>query len=512
MSVLKGCNMMFSCRVRLCVPAALVLVVCLVAKGCWASSWFGSGQHASRGRRLRVAGGDGSCNIKRIPSADFTQARFIQEFEGQKPFILTGATKGWLANGWDRRNVKAHTTLRDVRLRASHYGIRSKKKVSFVEMFDHIFDPSRPEHLRKHYGSIDGSALLDHPVLLDGYRTPWWAWERSAREHADAPPEGQLVESRNFIRVLNREAAIYLGKLVSVMQKRPLKVSSPINDRYMISGPAAAGGAPHIDPYNQSFWNAIVRGRKRWTFFSAEHLEALRTDEPAVVAGWALGADATAYDWYDNWYDRIKNGWPWARDGWLWKSPPRFRLYECTLEEGELIYGPGGMMHVVLTLEDSLVLSEQLLGPADYQGAMQYEAAESSGLVKLGLCDRSITELRPQTIRQLEILATPAWGAERPSAEEVEQPNRRVVQKIDRIAAVTTWLSYCGAVFKVRPDLWKSWGACARLHQTCGDFVSDELKFRTDYEWYPDFVPKPARPTRNPGRKGRKRSKLKVDL
>ena len=35
------------------------------------------------------------CNIQRIPASEFTQRQFREQFEGRKPFILTGAMEGW---------------------------------------------------------------------------------------------------------------------------------------------------------------------------------------------------------------------------------------------------------------------------------------------------------------------------------------------------------------------------------------------------------------------------------
>ena len=85
------------------------------------------------------------------------------------------------------------------------------------------------------------------------------------------------------------------------MQRQP----TTAGERYYIIGPSGAGGVPHIDVDNQSFWNALVHGRKRWLLLSPSRLQQLIDEDPAAVAGWH---DKTAHAWYsDGWAGRVED-------------------------------------------------------------------------------------------------------------------------------------------------------------------------------------------------------------
>ena len=167
----------------------------------------------------------------------------------------------------------------------------------------------------------------------------------------------------------------------------------------------------------------------------------------------------------------------WGQEGW----------WECEQQEGELIYGVGGMLHAVLSLTDSFSLSEQMLGPTDFSGSVTFRRLADEGLVEMGLCDAGVEEFRLETVKQLLALAAAADWTKKIEHAEIRDPAKRVVSKRERAYLVSTWLASCAAVWAVRRDLWEDWSECKELYRTCGSFVETTLDFRQDYVWYPEM-------------------------
>jgi hypothetical protein len=486
------------------------------------------------------------CNIPRIPASEFTTERYVKEFEGQpKPFILTGATKGWIAHGWTRRSFRKDEKLRAVRVRGSNYGLASpgaEINVSLSDIIEHVFNPKNDLEQRAVQMRVDAHAFLDS-TLRGGFRDIQWAAHQFNEQGARAEGAG----ARNFVRLWRQVRCVticqhaawnhpcsalaccdccmvdvppaliqkqneYMRNLSAVMQK-PRQISGvkyDMEDRYLIFGPSAAGGRPHLDVENVSFWNALVHGRKRWVFFAPVsivaqrdvwsthfllvnvsmawqgHLDALLQDEPTTVVTWMSTHPyvETALSWYVEWYEKVKYGWPWR--GWFSRGP-RFTLWECYQEPGDLVYGPGGMMHAVLSIKDGLGITEQIVDYTNFRGQVPWNKAKSLGLLQLGLCDSRIDVLRPQKAEQLAMLSTKPLDS-RLHTTEIANPQLREVSKQDRVTMVATWLSYCAAVYHVRPDLWQSWDECKQLHDACGNFVRTELKVRPGWNIYPNFT------------------------
>ena len=143
-----------------------------------------------------------------------------------------------------------------------------------------------------------------------------------------------------------------------------------VQDRYLITGPSGAGGRPHVDVSNQSFWNALLHGRKRWLFISEALLREISHNDPEAVATW-MSRPEVAHSWYQSGGAEYVASIGAAGEQW----------WECIQEPAELVYGAGGMMHVVLSLDDSLSVSEQMFGPTNFRGSI--------GVCSLYNCDRN---------------------------------------------------------------------------------------------------------------------------
>jgi hypothetical protein len=454
--------------VRLAAVLALVTVCRLHIN----ASWVGGRSTGS----LRAPFDSKFCNIPRIPAAEFTQARYIEEFEGRSPFIITGGTAGWDAEGWNYGNFLNNDTLRKVRVTANSYGILDSDTTSLAAVVEHLFSPRDSEVRRSTKLRVDARAFLD-PVLVSGFTPPLWASQRE--QDWDGP------DARNFVQVWRREQVQYLRDISAIMAGNGLNLEDETpEDRYLVIGPSAGGDKPHVDVENVSFWNALIHGRKRWLFFLPAHLEIMRANKPAEVAEWSATHPytQTSYAWHTYSYAKVSRGWT---GSWWRGSDPSLRPFECFQQPGDVVYGPGGMMHTVLTVEDAIGITEQIVDQANFRGQINYQEFVGSGLLELGFCDSGVKDLRLQTVQQLRILSV------KPNSmmlheDEIADPRKRVVPKVQRAITVVSWLSYCAAVSKVRPNLFAEWEECQGLYERCGGFVSTVLNLRKGYTWYPE--------------------------
>lgn len=182
---------------------------------------------------------------------------------------------------------------------------------------------------------IDGKALDLHPELRRDY-VPFKAHfgRNLLREVWQLLQDASLEESL--------PAGIDLAMLRSFWDQ--------MRWRYLIVGMAGSGGVMHVDPHNEGFWNVVLTGRKRWFFLSGAALGELLQKDPGIRERWNINA----HEWFLNEYPIVQ------------KSGVQFE--ECVLKPGEMIYGPPGWYHIVLGLENSISVSEQLVTRVNLEG------------------------------------------------------------------------------------------------------------------------------------------------
>ena len=321
------------------------------------TAWLGDAGGSGADVPAHLANGR-FCNVQRVPAAQFSREQFLREFEGRQPVILTGATVDWGALHWDFEAILANVTLNAAHMKKS--GVPAA--TAAMGLADDLADALRAgETLERRARKlvVDGYAL-SWPGLRAGYIVPQFAVR-----------DGQ----QNFIEEWRSSAAAF-GDLIPVLQGVIESVETPavpVQDRYLITGPAGAGGFPHTDVSNQSFWNALVHGHKRWFFLSGAHRERLLQHDPVTTASWTT-SNTTAYEWFDGgWAEKIAAGWGYDSNEAAQLAGQHW--WECYQDPGDLVYGPGGTMHAVLSLDDTLSLSEQMLGPADFRGSISYGAS-----------------------------------------------------------------------------------------------------------------------------------------
>jgi histone arginine demethylase JMJD6 len=120
--------------------------------------------------------------------------------------------------------------------------------------------------------------------------------------------------------------------------------------RWFCIGPKRSGTTVHTDPLATSAWNAVTHGTKHWVLFEPQ-------ESRKEVKGKGLikkGEDDEAIMYYDFILPRIK------------KAYPNLRVYEGLQKAGELIFVPGDWWHGVLNREDTVAVTQNYVGPDNF--------------------------------------------------------------------------------------------------------------------------------------------------
>ncbi|CAK4031376.1 F-box domain-containing [Lecanosticta acicola] len=124
--------------------------------------------------------------------------------------------------------------------------------------------------------------------------------------------------------------------------------------RWLIVGPDRSGSTFHKDPNATSAWNAVIRGSKYWIMFPSSPSippppgvyvseDQSEVTSPLSIAEWLLGFHAEA------------------------RKTPGCKEGIC--HEGEILYVPSGWYHLVLNLEASIAITQNLV-PRNRVGAV----------------------------------------------------------------------------------------------------------------------------------------------
>lgn len=134
--------------------------------------------------------------------------------------------------------------------------------------------------------------------------------------------------------------------------------------RWFLLGPKGSGSNMHVDPLGTSAWNTLLLGRKMWVLFppgtNEEHIKAPvfspnRNNEPSVRA-----KDFCAAAWFAHVLPDIQTS---VREGtWLSSETP----VQFVQQSGETVYVPAGWWHVVINLETTACVTQNIAEVSNY--------------------------------------------------------------------------------------------------------------------------------------------------
>jgi len=137
--------------------------------------------------------------------------------------------------------------------------------------------------------------------------------------------------------------------------------------RWWCIGPKRSGTTVHIDPLGTSAWNAVTSGVKRWVLFEPK-------ESKRVVKGKDLikkGEDDEAVMYFDFVLPRIK------------EAHPDLRVYEGLQKPGDIIFVPGNWWHGVLNLEDCVAVTQNYVGPDNFEEVWKHSRKEREKVASL---------------------------------------------------------------------------------------------------------------------------------
>eukprot|EP01100_Stratorugosa_tubuloviscum_P013077 TRINITY_DN6419_c0_g1_i1.p1 TRINITY_DN6419_c0_g1~~TRINITY_DN6419_c0_g1_i1.p1 ORF type:complete len:625 (-),score=203.25 TRINITY_DN6419_c0_g1_i1:138-2012(-) len=113
--------------------------------------------------------------------------------------------------------------------------------------------------------------------------------------------------------------------------------------RWIVIGPSRSTTSFHFDLWHTSAWNALITGRKRWFLF------------PPGVHPPGL------FDWENEFNDDYGTPEPirWMIDYYSFIIP-KLKPIECIQQPGEIIYVPSGWWHMVINLDDTIAVTQNI--------------------------------------------------------------------------------------------------------------------------------------------------------
>lgn len=156
--------------------------------------------------------------------------------------------------------------------------------------------------------------------------------------------------------------------------------------RWFVMGPARSGTGIHIDPLGTSAWNAVIRGHKHWCIFPPNTPKEML--KPRVGEGGQQRSEAIS--WFRYVYPNC------VLPSW----PSEYRPHDFVHGPGEVVYVPGGWWHVVLNLDLSIAVTQNLVTPVTFHRVLPKAMKGRPKLAKKWL--ETLRKYRPEVAREGE--------------------------------------------------------------------------------------------------------------
>ncbi|RLN32567.1 hypothetical protein BBJ28_00012135 [Nothophytophthora sp. Chile5] len=160
--------------------------------------------------------------------------------------------------------------------------------------------------------------------------------------------------------------------------------------RWLVVGPQRTGAPWHQDPARTSAWNSLVKGRKRWAIYPPG------SPPPGVDAGKngenrEHAMDMPSLMWYLHVYPTL---------------PPDQKPLEIIQEEGETIYVPSGWWHLVLNLDLTIAVTQNVV---DSHNAVMFmkDLLNDGQDDALAMFQHELRAVRPETFDIFRLVQVP---------------------------------------------------------------------------------------------------------
>lgn len=243
-------------------------------------------------------------DVQTVPCEDHSSlslSRFLQEYEEKNyPVIIKNATKSWPAiKKWNKDYLIKHTN-----------GLKFRATSGAA--------PLPAEFSMESYAKYCDSTVEEAPLYL---------FDRTFVDKCPQLLNDYFDDLKETCPFFNDQAK-HGTDLFSLLgkKKRP-------DHRWIIMGPKRSASSFHIDPNGTHAWNAPIVGRKRWIFYPPG------INPPGVYpskCGDDVAMPISLGEWFlSYWNDHVKQR--------SHKDPTK-RPLECTVEPGDILFVPHGMV------------------------------------------------------------------------------------------------------------------------------------------------------------------------
>jgi len=248
--------------------------------------------------------------IPRVKRKDITPEWFYENAaKPHMPFIVEGVTDDWPAmQNWSIDAMEER--FRHVAFKVAKDDKGKKLRMKFKYYADYIRKQQDDSPLYLFETNVDDNASIN--PLVDDFKCP------------DIFPH-------DWLNLVNEDS-------------RP-------PHRWFCIGPKRSGTTVHIDPLATAAWNVVTHGHKHWVLMHP-------SESKRVVKGKDVmkdGEDDEAIMYFDFVLPRIK------------KAHPELRIWEGMQNPGEVIFVPGHWWHGVVNTEDCVAITQNYVGPDNFE-------------------------------------------------------------------------------------------------------------------------------------------------
>uniref|UniRef100_M4C1U1 JmjC domain-containing protein n=1 Tax=Hyaloperonospora arabidopsidis (strain Emoy2) TaxID=559515 RepID=M4C1U1_HYAAE len=279
--------------------------------------------------------------LQKIDAQDLTFQDFYEQYS-RVPFVICNAMGEWKASKeWTMQKLIEQFPS-DVKHRVTHnldiISSSSTMEMSFADYFKY----ASSQHDETPLYIFDAKFGEKMPSLLADYRIEDLKVFKEDFLSVSASPD--KLDGKDMLRKgVKLEAG---GKKVLTEKKKKRAAGSVRPEfRWIVIGPQRTGAPWHQDPARTSAWNALVKGRKRWAIYPPDTLP------PGVNVGKNgeyrdSGVGMPSLIWYLHVYPTLV---------------PDQKPLEIIQEEGETIYVPNGWWHLVLNLDMTIAVTQNMV-------------------------------------------------------------------------------------------------------------------------------------------------------
>nr|GEZ28781.1 F-box protein At1g78280 [Tanacetum cinerariifolium] len=244
-------------------------------------------------------------NVER--KTDISVQDFVQQYDGQKPVLVSGLADTWLA----RKTWTPEQLL--VKYGSTPFRISQKSAKKLSMKFEDYVSYMQEQHDEDPLYIFDDKFGEVAPDLLKDYSVPH-------------------LFPDDYFDVLDSD------------QRPPF--------RWLIIGPERSGASWHVDPALTSAWNTLLCGRKRWALYPPGRVPLGVTVHVNDEDGDVDIETPSSLQWWLDYYPLLAD-----------EDKP----IECTQLPGETIYVPTGWWHCVLNLETTIAVTQNYVNSKNFE-------------------------------------------------------------------------------------------------------------------------------------------------